>query len=61
MAEKVSRERGYRSDTIAISRDMGPLSPLSSNSTPATFSAFAVPIHGAEEVVVLERSQGTLS
>ena len=26
MAEKVSRDRGYRSDTIAISRDMGPLS-----------------------------------
>ena len=25
MAEKVSRDRGYRSDTIAISRDMGPL------------------------------------
>ena len=25
MAEKVSRHRGYRSDTIAISRDMGPL------------------------------------
>ena len=23
MAEKVSRDRGYRSDTIAISRDMG--------------------------------------
>ena len=30
MAGKVSRDRGYRSDTIAISRDMGPLtcSPL---------------------------------
>ena len=27
MAEKVSRDRGYRSDSIAISRDMGPLSP----------------------------------
>ena len=26
MAEKVSRDRGYRSDTIARSRDMGPLS-----------------------------------
>ena len=26
MAEKVSRDRGYRSDTIAVSRDMGPLS-----------------------------------
>ena len=26
MAEKVSRDRGYRSDTIALSRDMGPLS-----------------------------------
>ena len=25
MAEKVSRDRGYRCDTIAISRDMGPL------------------------------------
>ena len=25
MAEQVSRDRGYRSDTIAISRDMGPL------------------------------------
>ena len=25
MAEKVSRDRGYRSDTIAILRDMGPL------------------------------------
>ena len=25
MAEKVSRDRGYRSDTIAISRDMVPL------------------------------------
>ena len=25
MAEKVSRDRGYRSDTLAISRDMGPL------------------------------------
>ena len=25
-AEKVSRDRGYRSDTIAVSRDMGPLS-----------------------------------
>ena len=25
MARKVSRDRGYRSDTIAISRDMGPL------------------------------------
>ena len=25
MAEKVSRDRGYRSDSIAISRDMGPL------------------------------------
>ena len=25
LAEKVSRDRGYRSDTIAISRDMGPL------------------------------------
>ena len=25
MAEKVSRDRGYRSDTIAISRDTGPL------------------------------------
>ena len=25
MAEKVSRDRGYRSDTIAVSRDMGPL------------------------------------
>ena len=24
MAEKVLRDRGYRSDTIAISRDMGP-------------------------------------
>ena len=28
MAEKVSRDRGYRSYTIAISRDMGPLSPV---------------------------------
>ena len=28
MAEKVSRDRGYRSDAIAISRDMGPLSLL---------------------------------
>ena len=27
IAEKISRDRGYRSDTIAISRDMGPLSP----------------------------------
>ena len=26
MAEKVSRDRGYRTDTIAISRDMGTLS-----------------------------------
>ena len=26
MAEKASRDRGYRSDTIALSRDMGPLS-----------------------------------
>ena len=26
MAEKVSRDRGYRSDSIAVSRDMGPLS-----------------------------------
>ena len=26
MAEKVSCDRGYRSDTIAISHDMGPLS-----------------------------------
>ena len=26
MTEKVSRDRGYRSDTIAPSRDMGPLS-----------------------------------
>ena len=25
MAEKVSRDRGYRSETIALSRDMGPL------------------------------------
>ena len=25
MAEKVLRDRGYRSDTIATSRDMGPL------------------------------------
>ena len=25
MAEKVSRDRGYRSDSIAVSRDMGPL------------------------------------
>ena len=25
MVEKVARDRGYRSDTIAISRDMGPL------------------------------------
>ena len=28
MAEKVSRDRGYRSDTIAVARDMGPLSPV---------------------------------
>ena len=28
MAEKVSRDRGYRSDTIALSRDMGPLRVL---------------------------------
>ena len=28
MAEKVSSDRGYRIDTIAISRDMGPLSTL---------------------------------
>ena len=28
MAEKVSRDRGYRSDTIAISRDVGPLRRL---------------------------------
>ena len=28
MAGKVSRDRGYRSDTIAISRDMGPLSSV---------------------------------
>ena len=27
MAEKVLRDRGYRSDSIAISRDMGPPSP----------------------------------
>ena len=27
MAEKVSRDRGYRSDTIAISCDIGPLRP----------------------------------
>ena len=25
MAEKVSRDRGYRSDSIAVLRDMGPL------------------------------------
>ena len=35
MAEKVSRDRGYRSDTIAISRDMGPLSAESWYRTPA--------------------------
>ena len=28
MAEKVSRDRGYRSDTIALSRDLGPLRTL---------------------------------
>ena len=28
MAEKVSRDSGYRSDTIAISRDLGPLRTL---------------------------------
>ena len=27
MAQKVSRDRGYRSDSIAVSRDMGPLRP----------------------------------
>ena len=32
MAEKVSRDRGYRSDTIAVSRDMGPLSSNHANS-----------------------------
>ena len=31
MAEKVSRDRGYRSDTIAISPDMGPLSGATKN------------------------------
>ena len=29
LPEKVSRDTGYRSDSIAISRDMGPLSPQS--------------------------------
>ena len=29
MAEEVSRDRGYRSDSIAVSRDMGPLRPKS--------------------------------
>ena len=28
MAEEASRDRGYRSDSIAVSRDMGPLSPV---------------------------------
>ena len=28
LPEKVSRDMGYRSDSIAISRDMGPLSSL---------------------------------
>ena len=37
MAEKVSRDRGYRSDTIAISCDMGPLRSRLKNSI-LTFS-----------------------
>ena len=41
MAEKVSRDRGYRSDTIALSRDMGPLSPREHpESTPVSSSTF---------------------
>ena len=28
LPEKVSRDMGYRSDSIAVSRDMGPLRPM---------------------------------
>ena len=34
MAEKVSRDRGYRSDGSAVSRDMGPLWPDNCNCNP---------------------------